>query len=124
MVRDGEMTEKAFFALKTQEARDAFKWAGGMKGNGLNPTAWNEATSECGTNWDELTEAHNIIIAGEKRLGEEGGRQIGKDFFALKTQEARDAFKWAGGKKGNGLDPTAWNEATSERGTNWDELTH
>ena len=43
MYREGKMTEKAFFALKTQEAGDAFKRAGGMKGDGLDPEAWSEA---------------------------------------------------------------------------------
>jgi hypothetical protein len=43
LYREGKMTEKAFFAMKTQEAADAFKRAGGMKGDGLNPTAWLEA---------------------------------------------------------------------------------
>jgi hypothetical protein len=43
LYREGKMTEKAFFAMKTQEAADAFKRAGGMKGDGLDPIAWNEA---------------------------------------------------------------------------------
>jgi hypothetical protein len=43
MYREGKMTEKAFFAMKTQEASDAFKRAGGMKGDGLSPEAWSEA---------------------------------------------------------------------------------
>ena len=46
LYREGKMTEKAFFALKTQEASDAFKRAGGMKGDGLNPEAWSEARRE------------------------------------------------------------------------------
>lgn len=46
MVRTGDMSEKALFALKTQEAADAFKRAGGMKGDGLNPAAWSEARRE------------------------------------------------------------------------------
>ena len=46
MVRTGDMSEKAFFALKTQEAADAFKRAGGMKGEGLNPESWSEARRE------------------------------------------------------------------------------
>ena len=79
MVRDGEMTEKAFFALKTQEARDAFKWAGGMKGNGLDPTAWNEARSERGTNWDELIQDENeTMVLHAKQLRRRGYREVSR----------------------------------------------
>ena len=43
MVRSGAMTEKEFFSLKTEECAAAFKAAGGMKGDGLDPTAWQAA---------------------------------------------------------------------------------
>jgi len=43
MVRNGKMSEKDFFSLKTAEAADAFKAAGGAKGDGLNPDAWQAA---------------------------------------------------------------------------------
>jgi hypothetical protein len=46
LFRSGEMTEKEFFALSTSEASAAFKEAGGMKGDGLNPTAWQAAREE------------------------------------------------------------------------------
>lgn len=46
MVRNGAMSEKAFFALKTSEASAAFKEAGGMKGEGLSPAAWQSAREE------------------------------------------------------------------------------
>jgi hypothetical protein len=46
MVREGSMSEKAFFALKTAEAASAFKEAGGMKGDGLEPAAWQAAREE------------------------------------------------------------------------------
>ena len=46
LVRTGKMPEKEFFALKTAEAADAFKRAGGAKGEGLNPEAWSEARRE------------------------------------------------------------------------------
>jgi hypothetical protein len=40
------MTEKAFFALKTADAAAAFKEAGGMKGDGLDPAAWQAARED------------------------------------------------------------------------------
>ena len=43
LVKGGEMTEKEFFALSTSEAAAAFKESGGMKGEGLNPSAWQAA---------------------------------------------------------------------------------
>ena len=43
MHRHGNMTEKEFFALVTSDAAAAFKEAGGMKGEGLNPDAWQAA---------------------------------------------------------------------------------
>jgi hypothetical protein len=46
LFRSGEMTEKEFFALSTSEAAAAFKEAGGMKGEGLNPEAWQAAREE------------------------------------------------------------------------------
>ena len=46
MVRNGAMSEKAFFALKTAEAAAAFKEAGGMKGDGLDPAAWQAARED------------------------------------------------------------------------------
>jgi hypothetical protein len=46
MVRNGGMSEKAFFALKTTEAAAAFKEAGGMKGDGLDPAAWQAARED------------------------------------------------------------------------------
>jgi len=46
MVRNGDMSEKDFFALKTSEAANAFKEAGGMKGDGLEPTAWQAARED------------------------------------------------------------------------------
>jgi len=46
MVRNGDMSEKAFFALKTADAAAAFKEAGGMKGDGLDPAAWQAAREE------------------------------------------------------------------------------
>jgi hypothetical protein len=46
MVRNGDMSEKAFFALKTADAAAAFKEAGGMKGDGLDPAAWQAARED------------------------------------------------------------------------------
>ena len=46
LVRTGKMSEKDFFSLKTAEAADAFKAAGGAKGDGLDPAAWQAARIE------------------------------------------------------------------------------
>ena len=46
MVRGKVMSEKDFFALKMPEAAAAFKEAGGMKGDGLDPAAWQAARKE------------------------------------------------------------------------------
>lgn len=43
LVLDGRMTKGEYMALKTAEASAAFKAAGGMAGDGLDPDAWLEA---------------------------------------------------------------------------------
>lgn len=68
MVRNGEMSEKDFFSLKTAEAAEAFKAAGGAKGDGLNPDAWQAARE------DIAAQAAREKVGGEARLpsGEDG----------------------------------------------------
>jgi hypothetical protein len=43
LVHDGRMTKGEFMALKTADASAAFKAAGGMAGDGLDPDSWLEA---------------------------------------------------------------------------------
>ena len=46
LVARGEMTEKAFFALKHKESAAAFKAAGGVKDGGFEPDQWQAAFEE------------------------------------------------------------------------------
>jgi hypothetical protein len=46
LVHEGRMTKSEFMALKTADASAAFKRAGGMAGDGLEPDAWLEARAE------------------------------------------------------------------------------
>lgn len=46
LVHEGRMTKAEFMALKTADASAAFKRAGGMAGDGLEPDSWLEARAE------------------------------------------------------------------------------
>jgi hypothetical protein len=88
MVRNNDMSEKDFFALKTAEAAAAFKAAGGADGGGRDPEAWKNARID-------LAKQAAGEKAGEARppSGEEKNKpqltayEIGIAFVSLRKDE-------------------------------------